>query len=134
MPNWLRWILMPPTAIVSMIVVRWLNKVTFSIYLGSTGGGFGAIDDLVINAILAVMGFMFTVNTVSPTHKFQSCVVMSILLNVLYVLSVTNMLTRYGVLLSGWAYWEPIVSCTLSIITCIAFCANIYRTKETVMF
>lgn len=133
MPNWLRWILMPPAAILSMVVIRWLNKATLAIATGSVSVGFFArMDDLIINGVFAIMGFMYAVKLISPTHKFKACVIMAILLNVFYVIVVTNLLTRYGALMSGWDYWEPIVASALALGTSAIFCVGIYKKTNVV--
>lgn len=123
MNNWLRWILVLPTAVGAYIVVQVLNVIINPWFLG-----FGTIGNLatqLFNSFAGPVAFIITGAKVAPNHRFFTGLVLAALHTLL--IGGSLMLSIFNYNQYSTPTWLIVLSCVVSLIATAGACAILYQ-------
>ncbi|HML89033.1 MAG TPA: hypothetical protein PKA28_11370 [Methylomusa anaerophila] len=125
-PNWLRWVLVLPSAYAISSVSRTIEQAGNSLWPGDTPVNlFFQIISAILEGFIGTGAFLHIIYVLVPSHKTAAVITTSILLSILYVSSlIINILYLPS--------WKTIAVCILTIFTCIIY--SILTIKKVELF
>lgn len=124
LPNWLRWILALPVALIGSMILPAISKLSLDYTLGWSDGNI-IIQGMVMLA--SVSGFVFGLLYCVPKFKAVISAVASILLSMSFAVLVVLSIVTYG-----WTWDSTVIVNIVSGLTCVYFAVHILLNKEEI--
>lgn len=124
MPNWLRWTLCIPSALLAFLIINGINRITFLTIFGDPNELFFKIGTIFVEGTVGVVVLLHVLYAMTPSHKNTTIIAASSIIVIISSIGIVLQIIYPNAITPLWQILLPGI---LSIGSCLYFCKSVFK-------